>query len=598
MPALTLAAVFLVAAAFFAPVAKRLGLSSIVGYLIAGLMIGPSGLALVYSEDQVDEILHIAEFGVVLLLFLIGLELRPSRLISMRTDILGAGSLQVGLTTLVIAALGTALGVEPIEAIILGAALAFSSTAFVLQFLGEKGHLTQRHGRLAFSVLLFQDLAVIPLIVALPLLQPNAQSTSLPIIDITIGIAVVALVLVIGRYVLRYVYRFVAATGVPEGMTAAALLTVVSVALLMEVAGLSPALGAFLAGMLIGESEYRHEIKANIAPFERILLGVFFTAVGMALNVGLLIEEPMGILGLALGFMAVKAGVLFLVGLWRGLKRTNAVYLAVGLAQGGEFAFVVFAIGVQASLLDAARAGELAVAVTVSMALTPLFFWITERMMATMITDTRPEDEMPSHGDGHVIVAGFGPFGQIPARILSAKKIPFTALDISSEQVDFLRRFGAQVYYGDPARPHLLVAAEAEKARAMILAIEDPDHARAVVETVRRFYPKLPIYARARDRLHAYELLDLGVTVVERETYRAALAITEEVLVGLGESRSRARAAVGLFQESDQKRFHDDYPHYKDAQTVAESARRAALELERQFEKDLEESASETPPQR
>ncbi len=590
MSALTLAAVFLAAAAFFAPFAKRLGLSSIVGYLIAGLLIGPSGFALIYSESQVDDILHLAEFGVVLLLFLIGLELRPARLMSMRADILGAGAMQVAATAFVIALIGMGFGLSLAEACVIGASLAFSSTAFVLQFLGEKGHLTQRHGRLGFSILLFQDVAAIPLIVAIPLLNPSAGAMDDPVLSVLIAGSMVALVLVLGRYVLRYVYRFVASTGVAEGMTAAALLTVVTVALLMEVAGLSAALGAFLAGMLIGGSEYRHEIKANIAPFERMLLGIFFTAVGMALDVRLLIEKPAVILGMAIGLVAVKALVLFAVGRWRGLKTGNAALLAAGLSQGGEFAFVIFAVAVDATMLQRPLAGELAVAVTVSMASTPLLFWMTERFLSrTMAKPPVREDAMPEHDQGHVIVAGFGPFGQIPARILTAKKIPFTALDMSSERVDFLRNFGAQVYYGDPARAQLLEAAEAGSARAFILAIPDPDHAKVVAETVRRLYPNLPIYARAADRLHAYELMDLGVKVVERETYHSALALAEHLLMDLGDTPADARRAITMFRESDQKRFVDDYPTHKDVKTVAESARVAAQELERQFERDRDD---------
>ncbi|MGF1454623.1 MAG: cation:proton antiporter [Alphaproteobacteria bacterium] len=589
MSALLLAAAFLTAAAFFAPLAKRIGLSSIIGYLIAGLLIGPSGFALIYSDEEVDDILHLAEFGVVLLLFIIGLELRPARLMSMRADILGAGGLQVGLTAAAIALIGIGFGLGAMEACVIGGALAFSSTAFVLQFLTEKGHLTQRHGRLSFSVLLFQDIAAIPLIVAIPLISPSAEQSGNPLHDILLAVGIVALVLILGRYVLRYVYRFVAATGVAEGMTAAALLTVVSVALLMEIAGLSAALGAFLAGMLIGGSEYRHEIKANIAPFERILLGVFFTAVGMALDVRLLIEKPFLMLALALGLTGVKALVLYGVGRWRKLKPANAALFAAGLSQGGEFAFVIFAVAVEGGLIAAALAGELAVAVTVSMALTPLLFFLTGRAVKAAGKEMAREEAMPEHDQGHVIIAGFGPFGQIPARILAAKKIPFTALDMSSDRVDFLRRFGAQVYYGDPSRDQMLEAAEADKARALILAMPDPEHATAVAETVRRLYPALPIYARARDRLHAYELLDLGVAAVERETYHSSLVLAEEVLVGLGESRAEAKRAVSMFKEADQKRFVEDYPDHKDVETVVESARRAAAALERQFERDRED---------
>ncbi len=592
MSGLGLAALFLAAAAFFAPVAKRLGLSSIIGYLIAGVLIGPSGFALIFDDHDVEEILEFGEFGVILLLFLIGLELRPQRLMSMRTDILGAGALQVAVTTVLIAMIGMLAGGYSLgQAVIIGGALALSSTAFVLQFLGEKGHLRQRYGRLGFSVLLFQDLAAIPLIAIIPLLSPDtANDESFSLLAIAMALGSVLLVLILGRYVLRYVYAFVAATGVPEGMTAAALLTVVVVALLMEMAGLSAALGAFLAGVLIGGSVYRHEIRANIAPFERILLGVFFTAVGMALDIGLIVQSPERIFALAFGLVAVKGIVLFAVGLWRGLKAKGALQLAVALSQGGEFAFVLFAISAQRGLIDAQVTSELAVAVTLSMALTPLLFWLTELATKGMDKTKHAADEMPDPEPGHVIIAGFGPFGQIAARILTAKGIPFTALEGSSERVDFVRRFGGEVYYGDPTRKDLLHAAEASRARALLVAVDDPDAAREIVEMAQRDYPDLMVLARARDRITAHELLDLGAEHVERETYLAALSITEKLLVELGETPSAAKRAVDMFKETDGKRFENDREYYKDLEKVRESARRAAKTLEEQFQRDRDES--------
>ncbi len=590
MTELTLAAILLCAAAFFAPVAKRAGLGSVVGYLIAGIVIGPAGIGFVDADEDVDEILHLAEFGVVLLLFLIGLELRPQRLWSMRADIFAAGTAQVAATTAILAFIGVQFGYPLGQSVVVGAALALSSTAFVLQFLGEKGQLAQRHGRMGFAVLLFQDLVAIPLIAFIPIVSNAGTGDPFTLWDLGRMVGVIALVLIVGRYVLHYVYAFVAATGVEEGMTAAALLTVVAVALLMEYVGLSAALGAFLAGVLIGGSEYRHEIEANIAPFERILLGVFFTAVGMALDLGLLIDNPARILIMAFGLVAVKAGVLIAVGLWRGLPTVSALYLGIALAQGGEFAFVVFGVALQNGLMTGTLENELAVAVTLSMAATPILFWIAEQG-AHWLTEPPSDkaDDMPSHEGGHIIVAGFGPFGQIPARLFAAKGIAFTALDTRAEHIGFLRRFGADVYYGDASRPDLLAAAGAGEARAIILAMNDAEDITRTAQVVRRTYPDLPIYARARDRFHAYELLDLGVTAVQRETFHSSLALAEDVLIGLGEKPADARRAVQVFRDQDTQRFIEDRPHYGDEEKVVESARRSREELERQFTRDRAE---------
>ncbi len=585
---LTLAALFLVAAAFFAPLSKRAGFSSIVGYLVAGILIGPSGLGFVAGDEEVESILILAEFGVVLLLFLIGLELRPQRLWALRTDIFGAGAMQVAATTVALGGLGIAMGYGVWQSIVIAGALALSSTAFVLQFLGERGQLAQRHGRMGFSILLMQDIAAIPLIAFIPVIGVSSASDPFTLADLAVMVATIALVLVVGRYVLRYVYRFVASTGVPEGMTAAALLTVVTVTLLMNYVGLSAALGAFLAGMLIGGSEYRHEIEANIQPFERILLGVFFTAVGMGLDLGLLIEEPARIIGLALGIMAVKCAVLFAIGLWRGLKPGSALLLGAALAQGGEFAFVVFGVAYQNGLLPDETQTELIVAVTLSIAFTPFLYWIAEWFAALGHKPRGDDSDMPDHDERHVIVVGFGPFGQIPSRVLSAMNIPFTALENRAERIDFVRRFGADVYYGDATRQELLEAAGAGTARALIVALEDQEQNTKVVEIVRRHYPDLPIFARAHDRFHAHELLDLGAQAVQRESYHSALALTQDLLTGLGETPSRAQRIVRMFREQDETRFVEDRAYYQDVEKVRASAARSHEELERQFQKDRE----------
>lgn len=446
------AAVFLAAAAIAAPIAKKLNISSVIGYLAAGMLIGPYGLGFVYAVWQVESILHFAEYGVALLLFLIGLELKPQRLWTMRGSIFGLGAAQVGVTAALLLPLtAMLLGVAWPTALFVALALSLSSTAFVLQVLEEKGELTTRHGRSAFSVLLFQDLAAIPLIALVPLLGTGSGGEGPSLLAAIKGIGAIALVVIAGRYALSTVYKLVASTGVREAMTASALLTVVGVALLMEAAGLSAALGAFLAGALLADSPYRHQIEADIEPFEGLLLGLFFTAVGMALNLHLLTEQP-GTIALAVtGLLAVKAIALYPLGRRNGLDSRAARRLALALSQGGEFAFVLLSAAVGASMIGRDLSQLLSVVVTLSMLATPVLLLADDLLTRKPKDGTRPYDNMPED-PGYVVIAGFGRFGQIVARILRARGIPFTALDDSPEQVDFVARFGAKAYYGDASR--------------------------------------------------------------------------------------------------------------------------------------------------
>ncbi|MGI9387317.1 MAG: monovalent cation:proton antiporter-2 (CPA2) family protein [Methyloligellaceae bacterium] len=440
------AAVFLGAAAIAAPIAKKLNISSVIGYLAAGVVIGPYGLSFIYSVYQVENILHIAEYGVALLLFLIGLELKPVRLWSMRGSIFGLGAVQVAVTALLLAPAAVVFGIPWDKAVFIALALSLSSTAFVLQVLEEKGELTTRHGRAAFSILLFQDLAAIPLIAMVPLLASGGAEEGLSFSVAIRALGAVVVVVLVGRYVLSTLYRLVAMTGVREAMTASALLTVVGVALLMEAAGLSVALGAFLAGALLADSPYRHQIEADIAPFEGLLLGLFFTAVGMALNLRLLAEEPAIIAGAVVGLVALKTLVIYALGRWRGLENAAARRLAFAVSQGGEFAFVIFATALGENVIERDLAELLTVIVTLSMMATPLLLLVDDVFSRDRTSGDRPFDEMPEE-QGHVVIAGFGRFGQIVARVLRARGIPFTALDDSAEQVDFVARFGSQAYY-------------------------------------------------------------------------------------------------------------------------------------------------------
>ncbi|HEX5957985.1 MAG TPA: monovalent cation:proton antiporter-2 (CPA2) family protein [Hyphomicrobiaceae bacterium] len=584
-------ALFLAAAVVAAPLAKLLRVGTVLGYLLVGVLIGPAVLGLV---SDVKSVLHLAEFGVIMLLFVIGLELRPRRLWAMRATIFGLGSVQVAITGLVLAALAMACGLAWQAALFAGLALSLSSTAFALQVLEEKGELTLRHGRLAFAVLLFQDLAAIPLIALGPMFAVGAAEAArtMQLSSAAKAIGVILVVVVAGRYLLNGLYRLVARSRVKEAMTASALLTVVGVTLVMQQAGLPASLGAFIAGVLLADSDYRHEIVADIAPFEGLLLGLFFTAIGMSLNLGLVASSPYLVLAIVAGLLAVKGLVLYaLVRRW-GLDAGPSRRVALALSQGGEFAFALFATGAAEGVLDRATVDLLSVGVTLSMAATPLLLAL-DSLLASRMAPVLAFDEMPDN-DGHVVIAGFGRFGQIVARVLVAKRIAVTALDSDPEQVDFVRKFGTQIYYGDASRFEILEAAQTGKARAFVLAIDEVEASLRTARMVRQHYPHVPIYARARDRRHIHQLMDEGITTMRRETFLSSLDLTREVLRGLGLSEREVRYTVDTFQSMDRRRLYEDYKNYTDLEKVQERAKSYAQELEELFAKDAAEHAKPT----
>src|SRR6185312_3980219 len=586
-------AILLAALALAAPLSRWLGIAPVLGYLVAGVLLGPFGVGALFSERDAEQVLHFAEFGIVLLLFLIGLELRPKRLWAMRQAIFGLGAAQVALTSVALSFIALVFfGTRWQPSLFAGAALALSSTAFALQVMEENGELSTRHGRLGFSVLLFQDLAAIPLIALAPYFAVSAAA-AVPKIDYLAfarGLGTIVVVVVIGRYVLDVLLRLVALSRVKEAMTAAALLTVVGVTLIMEDAGLSASLGAFIAGALLAESSYRHELEADIAPFEGLLLGIFFTAIGMSLNLGLLISEPQIIVTLTILLIAIKALVLFLLGRLQGLASGPSRRLALALSQGGEFAFVLLSVGRAAGVLGSRPSEILAVVVTLSMALTPLLLMLDRVLSRRAMTSLRAFDELPE-ADGHVVIAGFGRFGQITARVLRAKGVPFTALDISAEQVEFVKRFGSKAFFGDASRSEVLEAAQIDKARAFVLAIDDVEAAMRAAEIVKTHYPHVPIYARARDRAHAHRLLDLGVAALRRETFLASLDLTRELLKGLGYSDRIANRTVNTFKAHDERRLIEDYKLASDVEKLQERARGSNAMLEKLFREDEIEEA-------
>jgi len=571
--------IYLLAAVVSVPISRRLGFGSVLGYLAAGIIIGPFGFAFVNDPEH---ILHFAELGVVFLLFVVGLELQPSRLWVMRRMVFGLGTAQVLISAAGIAIIAWALGLAASTAMIVGLILALSSTAFVLQMLAEKKQLAAAHGRAAFSILLFQDLAAIPLIAMLPLLGANASfDEGINFVRIGLMILAIAGLIVGGRLLLRPVLRVAAQSGIPEIFTATALLVVISSALLMQIAGMSMVLGAFIAGMLLADSEYRHQLEADIAPFKGLLLGLFFIAVGMMVNVGLLIEMPGRILLIVALLMAAKGLILFpLARLFGMCDPRAALKLAAVLSQGGEFAFVLFGLARTEQVLLPGLIDELTLAVAVSMMLTPLLFALVEGFDQKMEKPVKPEYDVPEDQHHEVLIAGMGRVGQIVARLLRIIGKPFTALESDSEQLDIVRRYGATVHYGDASRLDLLRAAGAEHAKIFVLAISDLEQSMRVAEAVTKHFPHLKIIARARNRRHAHKLMDLGIEHIFRETLLSSLAMTELVLLNLGHSSENAKHVINAFCERDAKLLVEQHAIHDSEEKLIQSVKETADELE------------------
>jgi glutathione-regulated potassium-efflux system ancillary protein KefC/glutathione-regulated potassium-efflux system protein KefB len=596
MITLTQTAILLAAAVVAVSLVRFARLSSILGYLVAGLAIGPWGLNLI---SDVNHITQVAQFGIVLLLFVIGLELQPTRLWVMRRIVFGLGAAQVTLCTLLLGAIAWGLGQAPIAALIIGFGLSLSSTPLVLQMLAERRELKTQHGRAAFGILLFQDLAVLPGLAVLPLLEPAAaaHASGSPWWVSLVKLAVVATAVLIGggRLLLRPALRLVARVKVSEVFTAAALLTVILTAVFANRIGLSATLGAFFAGVLLADSEFRHELEADIEPFKGLLLGLFFISVGMAANLGLVRSEPLLLLAVTAGFLVVKTLAITALGKLARMRGDSALRLGFALPTGGEFAFVLFTLAARGKLLDAATSDLLILAVTLSMMLAPLLLIAYEAVARrTAATADAPFDDIDQR-DIPVIIAGFGRVGQIVARVLTAKGLPFTALDSSQTNVNFLRRFGNEVYYGDPSRLDLLRAAGADNARVLVLALDDVEASVRTATLVREQFPQLRILARARNRQHAFALMDVGVTEVIRETYASSLEIAAGVLKALGDTAATASEAVRRFREHDQNTLQAQYAVKDDEEKFLATSIAAAKQLERLFEADRAGTDSTAP---
>ncbi|PMQ13250.1 glutathione-regulated potassium-efflux system protein KefC [Janthinobacterium sp. AD80] len=584
---------YLVAAIIMVPLAKRLGMGAVLGYLVAGVVIGPWGLGLI---KNVDVILSFSEFGVVLLLFLIGLELEPKRLWLLRRPIFGWGGAQVAVVSAGLCAVAMAFGVDWRTALVGGLGLSLSSTAIVLATLGERKLMSTPAGSAGFSILLFQDIAAIPMIALVPLLGGLVTHAGEPgWLRVAKLAAVLAALVIGGRFLVNPILRFIAKTDLREIFTAFALLLVIAICVLMESVGLSMALGTFVAGVLLADSEYRHELISDLEPFKGLLLGLFFIAVGMSVDFGVLRAQPLLILALVAGLLAVKIALLYVLSKFFDIPRGQQLFFALLLSQGGEFAFVVFAAAVAAHVFSPETGALLVVVVTVSMVATPLLLLLHDKFVAPRLQGDkkrRPDDHIEAQ-DNPIVIAGFGRFGQIIGRLLAANKIGVTVLDHDPDQIDLLRKFGFKVFYGDATRVDLLVAAGIEKARALVIAIDNVDDSLALVDAVRLRLPQLTILARARNVTHYYELMKRGVTLIERETFAAALLLGEQTLRQVGFSEERAQRAAGIFGRHNLKTLLEVAPHFQDQQKVMSLTRQAREELEDMFESDAAAFAAE-----
>ena len=589
-------AIFLAAAVIAVPIFRYFKLGSVLGYLAAGIIIGPAGLGLI---SKIDATQQIAEFGIVLLMFVIGLELQPSRLWVMRKSIFGLGSAQVLVTTLAIgSAAYFAFGQSTASALVIGFGLSMSSTALVLQLLAERGQLNSQSGRSAFSILLFQDVAVLPALALLPLLGVAAARTTGPGGWLALKfVAVLGAVVIGGRYVLRPMLRIVAATRVAEAFTAAGLLVVIATALLVSQVGLSLSLGAFLAGVLLADSEFRHELEADIEPFKGLLLGLFFITVGMSANLGLVREMPLALIGVTLGFMLIKVVVLRAIGRLSGLSQAAGRGLAFSLPSGGEFAFVLFGLAAFLGIIASDIVEFLVLVVTGSMILSPLLLTLHDAMFKKKEPEDGPFDT-PEELYPKVIIAGFGRFGQIVGRILRARKIAFTALEANQTQVDFLRHFGNQVFYGDASRLEMLRAAHAENAEVFVLAIDDVEASVRTAELIHKHFPHLKIFARARNRQHAFRLMDMDVRYTIRETLVSSLEMSEKVLETLGLSKSNAVETVRRFRAHDEATMAKQQAVKDDENKFLQTTRESAEQLLHLFETDAAEPLEGEPKRR
>jgi glutathione-regulated potassium-efflux system ancillary protein KefC len=591
---LTNSLIYLSAAVIAVPLSRALGLGSIIGYLAAGIVIGPWGLGLVRN---VEDILHFAEFGVVLMLFLVGLELEPRRLWNLRRPIFGWGSAQVLGCAALLCAAAMAAGLPWRVSLVAALGLALSSTAIALQVMGERNLLPTSSGQAGFSILLFQDVAAIPILALLPLLGGIAQTDDTGAAGVWLEagkiVGVVGAIILGGRLLLRPLLRWIAKSNTPEIFTAASLLLVVAIAALMQLVGLSMALGAFLAGVLLADSEYRRELETDIEPFKGLLLGLFFIAVGMSIDFGVLAKSPALMAAVVLGFLAIKAAVIYSLARAMGLPLEERPVFTLLLAQGGEFAFVVFQAAAGARVLPAETSSLLLGAVAVSMLLSPLLLVVIDKFVLPRWANAKAThlDEISQPQNAPIIIAGFGRYGQIIGRMLGAQGIPATVLDHDADMVEAARSLGYKVFYGDATRLDLLRIAGAGTATVLVIAVDDKEQSLRIVDLVREHFPHLELVARARDVVHWNELRDRGVTRIEREVFESSLRSARTVLEVLGYAPHEARNHAMRFRRHNLELFEQMYPHHKDRAKVIAVIKQGRRQLEEQMAQERAEHA-------
>jgi glutathione-regulated potassium-efflux system ancillary protein KefC len=580
--------VYLAAAVFAVPIARYLGLGSIIGYLAAGILIGPWGIALITDPKA---ILRVAEFGVVLMLFVVGLELEPRRLWALRKPIFGWGSVQLLGSAALIAGAALVGGIDGRLALVAGLGLALSSTAIGLGVVGERGLMNTHSGQSVLSVALLQDVAAIPVLALLPLLAAaEAHAEGGGWLGVAKAVGMVGAIVLGGRLLLRPALRWIARSKTPEIFTAASLLLVVATAALMQGVGLSMALGAFLAGVLLAESEYRRELETDIEPFKGLLLGLFFIAVGMGIDFAVIRAQPFAIAAIVLGFLLLKAAVLWAMGRLMPIPKPERPVFIILLAQGGEFGFVVFQTAAQTGVIDAPVSSLLIAAVAISMLITPLLLVAADRWWIPHLAGRgrKPLDEINEAQDTSVIIAGFGRYGQVVGRMLFANGVHPTVLDVDAEQIEAMRRFGWPVFYGDAGRLDLMRLAGAERARVLVLAIDDVERSVGVAKMVRENFPHLTIVARARNVQHYFDLQELGVTLIERETLDSALMSARSVLELLGWERREARKRALRFRQHSIVQLQAMAPHRKDEARLIATIKQGRQQLETLFAQERE----------
>jgi glutathione-regulated potassium-efflux system ancillary protein KefC len=579
--------IFLLAAVIAVPIAKRLGLGAIIGYLLAGIAIGPWALKLVPDEKS---IMHFAEFGVVLMLFLIGLELKPALLWRMKKTIFGLGSLQILLTSALIF-IPVFLFTDNInQSIIVSSAFALSSTAVALQILNEKKLIKTSAGEASFSVLLMQDIAVVPILALVGFLgvQQSVESSDSGFLNALKIIGVILAIIFIGRYVLRYIFRFIAKTNIPEIFTAFSLLIVVGIAILMDYIGLSMALGTFIAGVLLADSEYRHKIETDIEPFKGLLLGLFFISIGMSINFGVILTKPLLIIFGVLLIVLIKFLVMFSIAKPFKLLANDRFIFAFTLSQISEFAFVILAFSLTNGIINKGFSDVLTVIIALSMLTTPLLILMYFKIIAPKFNKKTEQKEFDNiDEENSVIIAGFGRFGQSIGRILHAQKYSTTILDHDANHIEIMKKFGFKVFYGDASRIDLLHSAGAAKAKIFVLAIDDPESSIKTLEVVKQNFPNLKIVARARNREHAFRLINMGVDVLSREVFESSILMAEETLKLLGMHAYEAKKIVQKFKKHDIKILKEHAKHVdEDLETKATYANASRKQLEKILKSD------------